>query len=149
MLKSLFVFGVLGVLLIPAQCDRISVCVDDVYIRVDCLIPPKPNTIANYRFSWSTGTKEYIINTNVSGLSPDKQFKDKSFVQELDPQGYRMTLTGYTDKHQTTTYMCNMCGETASIIVDQEQLVQCSAMFLKSAGSWIVCLLLFFYQTHS
>ncbi|XP_071061518.1 uncharacterized protein [Pseudochaenichthys georgianus] len=150
MLKSLFVFGVLGVLLIPAQCDRISVCVeDDNDLRVDCLIPPKPSQIASYEFSWSTGTKEYVINTNVSGSSADKEFKNKSYVEELDPQGYRMILTGYTDTLNTTTYMCKMSGEVASISVEKEQVVQCSAMFLKSAGSWIVCLLLFFYQTHS
>ncbi|KAI9542414.1 hypothetical protein NQZ68_020761 [Dissostichus eleginoides] len=152
MLKSLFVFGVLGVLLIPAQCDRISVCVeDDNDLRVVCLIPPKPSTIASYEFSWSIGTKENVINTNVSGTSADKEFKDKSYVEEQDPQGYRMTLKGFTDKLSlnTTTFMCKMSGEVASIIVEKEQLVQCSAMFLKSAGSWIVCLLLFFYQTHS
>ncbi|KAK5858484.1 hypothetical protein PBY51_002619 [Eleginops maclovinus] len=151
MLKSLFVFGVLGVLLIPAQCDRISVCVeDDNDLRVDCLIPPKPNKIATYEFSWSIGSKESLINTNVSGLSVDGQFKDKSYVEELDPQGYRMTLTGFTDNlPHNTTYMCKMSSEVASINVEREQLVPCSAMFLKSSCSWIVCLLLFFYQTHS
>ncbi|KAF3840821.1 hypothetical protein F7725_006683 [Dissostichus mawsoni] len=124
---------------------------DDNDLRVVCLIPPKPSTIASYEFSWSIGTKEYVINTNVSGTSADKEFKDKSYVEEQDPQGYRMTLKGFTDKLSlnTTTFMCKMSGEVASIIMEKEQLVQCSAMFLKSAGSWIVCLLLFFYQTHS
>ncbi|KAG7237047.1 hypothetical protein INR49_032870 [Caranx melampygus] len=80
MLKSLFVYGVLGVLLIPAQCnDKITVCIeDDKDLRVDCLIEPKPNKINSFEFSWSSGTKESLINTNVSGSSAESQFKDKA-----------------------------------------------------------------------
>lgn len=153
MLKSLFVFGVLGVLLIPAKGGLISVCVeDDNELRVDCLIEPKANKINSYEFSWSTGTKESLINTNVSGSSAENKFKDKSSVVELEPHGYRMTLTDFTDTlPHNTTYMCKISGEVASINVEREQLVPCSAvsMFLKSSCSWIVCLLLIFYQTHS
>lgn len=153
MLKSLFVFGVLGVLLIPAKCDLISVCVeDDNDLRVDCLIEPKPNKINSYEFSWSSGTKESLINTNVSGSSAEGQFKEKSYVEELEPRGYRMTLAEFTDKlPHNTTYMCKISGEVASVKVEREQLVPCSAvsMFLMSSCSWIVCLLLFSYQTHS
>ncbi|XP_068572587.1 uncharacterized protein [Cebidichthys violaceus] len=153
MLKSLFVFGVLGVLLIPAKCDLISVCVEDDYdLRVDCMIEAKPNKINSYEFSWSSGTKEFLINTNVSGSSAEGKFKDKSYVEELDPHGYRMTLTGFTDKlPHNTTYMCKISGDTARVNVERDQLVPCSAVsvFLKSSCSWIICLLLFIYQTHS
>ncbi|KAE8287523.1 hypothetical protein D5F01_LYC13568 [Larimichthys crocea] len=52
MLKSLFVYGVLGVLLIPASCDPISVCYeDDNDLRVDCWVEPKANKISSYEFS--------------------------------------------------------------------------------------------------
>ncbi|GAA6232181.1 thy-1 membrane glycoprotein-like [Lates japonicus] len=153
MLKSLFVFGVLGVLLIPATCDQITVCVeDDRDLRVDCLIEPKPNKINSYEFSWSSGTKESLINTNVSGSAAEVQFKDKSYVEELEPHGYRMTLSGFTDNlPHNTTYMCKISGVVARVTVEADQLAPCSAVsvLLKSSCSWIVCLLLFFYHTHS
>ncbi|KAM9348660.1 uncharacterized protein ABDE67_010715 [Symphorus nematophorus] len=154
MLKSLFVFGVLGVLLIPAQCDQISVCVEENNdLRVDCTVQQKPNKINTYEFSWSSGNKESLINTNVSGSSAEAQFKDKSTVVELeDSQGYRMTLTGFTDKlPHNTTYMCKISGEVARVTLEKDQLATCSAVsvFLQSSCSWIVYLLLFLYQTHS
>ncbi|XP_026184409.1 thy-1 membrane glycoprotein [Mastacembelus armatus] len=153
MLKSVFVYGVLGVLLIPAKCNPISVCVeDDKNLRVDCQIEPKPNKINSYEFSWSTGTKESVINTNVSGSSVESQFKDKSSVVELEPHGYRMTLKDFTDKlPHNTTYMCKITGVPARVTVAKDQLVPCSAVnvFLKSSSSWIACLLLFFYCMHS
>ncbi|KAM7374341.1 hypothetical protein PAMP_007007 [Pampus punctatissimus] len=121
MLKSLFVYGVLGVLLIPAKCDLISVCVkDDNDLRVDCMVEPKPNKINSYEFSWSSGSKETLINTNVSGSSADAQFKDKSYVEELELQGYRLTLTGFRDKlPHNTTYMCKISGVPASVNVEK------------------------------
>uniref|UniRef100_A0A3B4XUB3 Ig-like domain-containing protein n=1 Tax=Seriola lalandi dorsalis TaxID=1841481 RepID=A0A3B4XUB3_SERLL len=153
MLKSLFVYGVLGVLLIPAKCTLITVCLeDDRDLRVDCLVKPEPNKINSYEFSWSSGNKESLINTNVSGSSAEGQFKEKSTVVELEPHGYRMTLSGFTDKlPHNTTYMCRITGEVAKVHVEAEQLVPCSAvsLFLKSSGSWIVCLLLAFYCPHS
>ncbi|XP_070700328.1 uncharacterized protein [Pempheris klunzingeri] len=154
MLKSLFVYGVLGVLLIPAKCDdRISVCVeDDNDLRVDCQVEPKPDKISSYEFSWSSGSKESLINTNVSGSAAESQFRDKSSVEELEPHGFRMTLRDFRDKlPHNTTYMCKISGVPARINVEQEQLLPCSAVsvFLKSSSSWIVCLLLFFYHTHS
>uniref|UniRef100_A0A8P4FVK6 Ig-like domain-containing protein n=1 Tax=Dicentrarchus labrax TaxID=13489 RepID=A0A8P4FVK6_DICLA len=153
MLKSLFVYGVLGVLLIPAKCELISVCVEnDDDLRVDCRIEPKPNKINSYEFSWSIGTKESTINTNVSGSSAEVQFKDKSYVEELEPYGYRMTMSGFRDKlPHNTTYMCKISQDGARITVEKDQLLECSAVsvFLKSSCSLIACLLLFFYQTHS
>ncbi|KAL6098615.1 thy1 [Pungitius sinensis] len=153
MINYLFAFGVLAGLLIPAECDLISVCVeDDNELRVDCLIEPRPNQINSYEFSWSSGTKESLINTNVSGSAAEGQFKDKSYVEELEPHGYRMTLNGFTETlPHNTTYMCKISGDAARVNVIKDQLVPCSAVsvFLKSSCSWIVCLLLFIYQTHS
>lgn len=154
MLKSLFVYGVLGVLLIPAKCEQlISVCVeDDQDLRVDCQIKNELNKINSYEFSWSSGTTESLINTNVSGSSPEEKFKGKSDVVELEPQGYRMTLRGFRDTlPHNTTYMCKISGKPASVTVEKDKLQPCSAvsLFLKSSCSWVVCLMLIFYHTHS
>uniref|UniRef100_A0AAQ6IIC1 Ig-like domain-containing protein n=2 Tax=Anabas testudineus TaxID=64144 RepID=A0AAQ6IIC1_ANATE len=153
MLKSLFVYGVLGVLLIKVKSNQISVCIeDDNDLRVDCKIQPKPNKINTYEFSWSSGNKMSLLNTNVSGSTAESKFKSKSYVEELEPYGYRLTLKGFTDElPHNTTYMCRMTGEEVSVSLEKGSLVRCSAvsMFLKSSCSWIVCLLLFLYHTHS
>ncbi|XP_014848384.1 PREDICTED: thy-1 membrane glycoprotein-like [Poecilia mexicana] len=152
MLTSLFLSGILGVLLIPVQPQLISVCLEeDEDLRVDCRIEPKPNKINSYEFSWSSRTKEALINTNVSGSAAEAQFRDKSEVVELDPYGYRMTLKGFTNTlPHNTTYMCKISGQVESINVEKEQLQPCSAvsLFLKSSWSWIVPLLIFLFHTH-
>ncbi|XP_071754371.2 uncharacterized protein LOC139910828 [Centroberyx gerrardi] len=153
MAKSLFVYGVLGVLLVPVLCDLITVCVeDDEDLRVDCRIDPKPSQYNSYEFSWSSGSKETLINTNVSGSAADVQFKDQSYVEELEPHGYRMTLTGFTHTlPYNTTYICKISKVVASVYIEKEHLLPCSAVsvFLKTSCSWIICLLLFFCHTHS
>uniref|UniRef100_A0A667Y1Y0 Ig-like domain-containing protein n=1 Tax=Myripristis murdjan TaxID=586833 RepID=A0A667Y1Y0_9TELE len=153
MVKSVFVYAILGVLLVSVQCDLITVCVeDDEDLRVDCHITPKPSQINSYEFSWANGTKESVINTNVSGSRAEAQFKDRSYVEELDPQGYRMTLTGFTQKlPHNTTYMCKISKMVTSINIERENLAECSAVsvFLKTSCSWILCLLLYFCCTHS
>ncbi|KAM9728083.1 uncharacterized protein ACNS7B_016132 [Menidia menidia] len=152
MLKSLFVSGVLGVLLVSVGCELISVCVeDDNDLRVDCRTEPKPNKINSYEFSWSFGTKETLINTNVSGSAAETQFKDKSEVVELEPHGYRMTLSGFTDTlPHNTTYICKISGQIESVTVEKEHLAPCSAvsMFLKSSWTSIVCLSFILYHTY-
>lgn len=150
MLKTLFVCGVLGVLLIPVKSSPIEVCLEDDKLRVDCRVEPQPNKYNTYEFSWSSGSQETVIYTNVSGSKADQRFKGKSSVVELEPHGYRMTLTGFTD-YNTTTYMCKISGKPASVVVEKDKLEKCSApcMFLKSSWSWIVCLLLVFYHTNS
>uniref|UniRef100_A0A3Q3BKQ4 Ig-like domain-containing protein n=1 Tax=Kryptolebias marmoratus TaxID=37003 RepID=A0A3Q3BKQ4_KRYMA len=153
MLNSLFVCGVLGVLLVPARSQSVTVCVeDDRDLRVDCLIKPKPNKISSYEFSWSSGTKETLINTNVSGSVAEAQFKDKSAVVELEPHGYRMTLRDFADKVQRNTiFMCKISGQVKSLTVEnRDQLQTCSAvsMFLKTSWFWMACLLSLYY-THS
>ncbi|XP_017164096.1 thy-1 membrane glycoprotein [Poecilia reticulata] len=152
MLTSLFLSGILGGLLIQVQPQLISVCLEeDEDLRVDCRIEPKPNKINSYEFSWSSGTKEALINTNVSGSAAEAQFRDRSEVVELDPHGYRMTLKGFTNTlPHNTTYMCKISGQVESINVEKEQLQPCSAvsLFLKSSWSWIVPLLIFLFHTH-
>ncbi|XP_047463164.1 uncharacterized protein LOC125021230 isoform X2 [Mugil cephalus] len=149
MLKSLFVFELLAVLLISVKCEPISVCIeDDDDLRVDCRIDPKPSQINSYEFSWSYGSKEVLINTNVSGSSAEVQFKDKSSVEELDPHGYRMTLTGFRHSlPHNTTYICKISGSSASITVEKDHLIPCSAMSMIQKNSWysMACLLLLLY----
>ncbi|KAM3869551.1 uncharacterized protein ACN63O_006948 [Diretmus argenteus] len=153
MAKSLFVYGVLGVLLVPVECDMISVCVeDDEDLRVDCRIQPKLSQINSYEFSWSSGSKESLINTNRSGSAAEMQFRDHSYVEELEPHGYRLTLTGFTHTlPYNTTYMCKISRVVASVCIEREHLLPCSAVsvFLKSSCSWMVCALLFFCRPHS
>ncbi|XP_076024876.1 uncharacterized protein LOC143014754 [Genypterus blacodes] len=153
MLKSLFVCGILGVLLIPAHCDQISVCVEeDNDLRVDCRTELKPSKLNSYEFSWSSGPKESLINTNVSGSSVETRFIDKSHVEELEPHGYRMVLKGFTDKlPHNTTYICKISGVVATVYMEKAQLLPCAAVsvFLMRSCSWIVSLLLLIYITHS
>lgn len=152
MWKTLLVYGLLGVLIIPAQCNLISVCTeDDRDLRVDCMIEPKPNQINSYEFSWSSGSKEEVINTNVSGAAPEAQFRDKGYVEEIEPHGYRLTLTGFTETlPHNTTYMCKISGNAATVTIERDLLLTCSAvsMFVKNSGSWLMGLLIFFHQTH-
>uniref|UniRef100_A0A674PKB5 Uncharacterized protein n=1 Tax=Takifugu rubripes TaxID=31033 RepID=A0A674PKB5_TAKRU len=143
--------SVVSVLLIPAKSNKISVCIEDEKdLRVDCLIKPEPSKSNTFQFSWSSGSKESVITTNDSRLSPDADFK--TTVKELTPHGYRMTLTNFTDKlPRNSSLLCKLSGKTARVVVVNDKLPKCSAgnVFLRSPISWIFCLLLFFYQTQS
>ncbi|KAL3971090.1 SWI/SNF-related matrix-associated actin-dependent regulator of chromatin subfamily A3 [Sarotherodon galilaeus] len=153
MLKSLFVYGVLGVMLIPVKSHLMTVCMEeDEELRVDCQIENKPNKINTYQFSWSIEARQEIINTNVSGQSANEKFKGKSRVEELEPVGYRMTLSDFRDKlSDNTTFLCKISDQDANISVKKDNILSCSAvsLLLKNSWSWMVCLLLFFYHTHS
>ncbi|XP_056140208.1 uncharacterized protein LOC130116313 [Lampris incognitus] len=152
MVQGLFIYGVLAVLLAPVWCELISVCVeDDEDLRVDCHIEPKPSQINSYEFSWSSGAKETLINSNISGSVPNPQFKDRSYVQELEPHGYRMTLTDFTHKlPYNMTFMCKMSRKVASVTLERDHLLPCSAVsvFLRSPYSWIANVLLFLLHTN-
>lgn len=152
MMKSLLFYGVLGVILIPAKSDLISVCIeDDRDLRVDCLVEPKPSRINSYEFSWSSGNKEAVINTNVSGAASEARFRDKSYVEELEPHGYRLTLTGFTETlPHNTTYMCKISGNSATITIERDLLLPCSAVsvFLKTSCIWLMGLLIYMQQMH-
>lgn len=117
---ALIVFA--PVLLTPAKCSEIIVCIEeDDDLRVDCLIDSKIGQINDYEFSWSSGTKEVILNTNVSGSHADSQFKDKkSYVTELSPKGYRLTVEDTKDKlPYNTTYICKVSGVSAQAILQK------------------------------
>lgn len=152
MIKSLLLCGVLGVAFVPAKSELISVCIeDDRDLRVDCLVEPKPSRINSYEFSWSSGNKEAVINTNVSGAASEAQFRDKSYVEELEPHGYRLTLTGFTETlPHNTTYMCKISGNSATITIERDLLLPCSAVsvLLKTSCIWVIGLLIFFQQMH-
>lgn len=125
-----FVFFV-PVMLIPVKSKRITVCVeDDEELRVDCLIEPKPNKINTYQFSWSIGPRQETINTNVSGDSANKEFKDKSRVEELEPVGYRMTLSDFRDNlSHNTTFLCKISGQGENITVQKGKCTgKCACM---------------------
>lgn len=116
-----FIFLFVPVLLIPAKCNKITVCTKDKKdLRVDCLLKPEPNKISTFQFSWSSGTKESVISTNVSGSSPDNKFKGKSTVQELKPHGYRMILPNFTDNlPHSSTFLCRLSGEAVTVAVEK------------------------------
>ncbi|XP_061755349.1 thy-1 membrane glycoprotein-like [Nerophis ophidion] len=152
MLPPVFVLcGVLAALLTPARCELIKVCIEeDDHLRVDCRVKAKTNQISSYQFSWSSGSKESLINANVSGLPAESQFRGKSEVTELEPHGYRMRLKGFTDKlPHNTTYLCKINGAGASVTVEKDQLVRCCAVSLILKNCWSVGLLLFFHVAHA
>ncbi|XP_077447759.1 thy-1 membrane glycoprotein [Stigmatopora argus] len=145
MIQHLFMFSIMGMLLRPVWCDSITVCEeDDGDLRVDCLLKANPNKINSYEFSWSSGSKQALINSNVSGLSAEEEFRKVNHVTELEPDGYRLTLSGYQDKlPHNTTYMCKITGEGASINVERDHLVPCGAVSVLQKCSWIITILLF------
>lgn len=141
MVQCILVFGVLGVLLVPGlRCDLVSVCLeDDDDLRVDCRIKPRPSQINSYEFSWSSGTKETLINTNVSGSTTEPRFREASYVEELEPYGYRLTLSGFTSTlPYNTTYMCKISRVVVSIYAERDKLLPCSALsvFLHRSWAW-------------
>lgn len=120
---------VVSVLLIPAKCNKISVCIeDDKDLRVDCLIKPEPTKSNTFQFSWSSGGKESVITTNDSRLSTDTDFK--STVKELKPHGYRMTLTNFTDKlPRNSSLLCKLSGKSASVVVVNGEWMSASVVW--------------------
>lgn len=103
------------------------------------MIDPKPNMINSYEFSWSSGAKESLINTNVSGSSAERQFADKSSVEELEPRGYRMTLTGFLDKlPHNTTFLCKISRVSARVTVEKgRQMTVCVVWGCEHEIKWV------------
>ncbi|KAG7266689.1 hypothetical protein CRUP_037256 [Coryphaenoides rupestris] len=101
---------------------------DDEDLRVDCRIKPKLSQINSYQFSWSSGSRETLINTNVSGMTTEPRFRESSYVEVLEPYGYRLTLTGFTHTlPYNTTFMCKISQLVSSAYVERDQLLPCSA----------------------
>ncbi|XP_016332765.1 uncharacterized protein LOC107681113 isoform X1 [Sinocyclocheilus anshuiensis] len=102
----------LGVLMIPVLCQDeesvITVCQEeDNDLRVDCLLEPRHNYHTDYEFSMSKGQKEIIINTNISGIMPEPKFRHNTFVTELEPYGFRLTIMSFTVT-ENTTFICKV-----------------------------------------
>lgn len=92
---------------------------------MDCLLNPKEPQIESYAFFWSSGLKQLRINSNVSGTSPDSQFKGKSVVTKVE-LGYRLTLEGFTDNlPQNTTFICTVNQERAQVSLGKGGWIKC------------------------
>lgn len=116
-----FVFLFVPVLLIPAKGDNITVCIDNNNdLRVECQLKPESTKPHNYQFSWSSGNKAVVISTNVSGSSPDNEFKGKITVTQRKAYGYQMTLPNFTEKLTgNSTFFCKLSEKTARIVVEK------------------------------
>uniref|UniRef100_A0AAZ3SF45 Immunoglobulin subtype domain-containing protein n=1 Tax=Oncorhynchus tshawytscha TaxID=74940 RepID=A0AAZ3SF45_ONCTS len=129
------------------HCELVSVCEEeDGDLRVDCHVEPRANQINSYEFSVSTGTVETVVNTNVSGSSPDVRYRDHSYVEQLEPYGYRLTLNADTHTHTLTnthtTFICKISKNIASIII--EKMTCCRVQLTgcwSRAGCWVYCCL--------
>ncbi len=110
------------VLMIPVLCQDeesvITVCQEeDNDLRVDCLLEPRPNYHTDYEFSMSKGQKEIIINTNISGIMPEPKFRHNTFVTELEPYGFRLTIMSFTVT-ENTTLICKVTKVQKNLFVE-------------------------------
>uniref|UniRef100_A0A8C7KJP8 Uncharacterized protein n=1 Tax=Oncorhynchus kisutch TaxID=8019 RepID=A0A8C7KJP8_ONCKI len=120
-----------------------------VYIILSIILSARANQINSYEFSVSTGTVETVVNTNVSGSSPDVRYRDHSYVEQLEPYGYRLTLNAdththtLTNTHTHTTFICKISKNIASIIIEKNDLLPCSAdRVLVQSCCWLLGVLL-------
>ncbi|KAJ8266623.1 hypothetical protein GJAV_G00132660, partial [Gymnothorax javanicus] len=151
MTKSFFMSSIfLVVLVTPGFCEKATVCKEeDGDIRVDCLIPPEKNKASSYQFSISKGSKETVINTNITGSSADPSFKTNTKVELLDSQGYRLRLSNY-QLTEDTTFSCVASEKNAKQVVEKGKMLACSAIsvFFHNCP-WLLSMLLFFHVTQS
>ncbi|XP_022531719.2 thy-1 membrane glycoprotein [Astyanax mexicanus] len=123
--------------------DDMTVCQEeDNDLRVTCPLRPTPDYHTQYEFSMSRGSKEIIINTNVSGTMPEPTFRHNTYVEELQPYGFKLTMMRFT-LTENTTFMCKVSKEEKRVFVDLDSLQPCSAisLFLQSYP-WLLTLLL-------
>ncbi|KAG5844609.1 hypothetical protein ANANG_G00164310 [Anguilla anguilla] len=151
MANTLFISSIfLVVLVIPGFSQKVTVCKEeDGDVRVDCLIAPKQNQINSYEFSITKGSKEVVINTNVTGKTADPKFKDTTQVDSLDLQGYRLRMRKY-QMDENTTFICKATQTTESVMVVKGKMLECSAisLFLHSCP-WLVASLLLLHVGQS
>ncbi|KAL0995001.1 hypothetical protein UPYG_G00130500 [Umbra pygmaea] len=132
MVKSLLICTfVLGVVCV-AVSSELSVCIEeDGDLRIDCPLKPRDSQINSYEFSMSIGAVETIINTNVSGSSPDAHYQDHSYVEQLEPQGYRLRLKAemyrQIDTDSEKTYLCKISKNITSKTIEKGELLPCTA----------------------
>ncbi|TRY99630.1 hypothetical protein DNTS_004822 [Danionella cerebrum] len=133
-------------LMTPVMCQgeesAITVCQEeDEDLRVDCLLEAKPNYHKDYEFSMSKGQKEIIINTNISGIMPEPRFRHNTFVTELEPYGFRLTLMSFTIT-ENTTFICKVTRIQESLYVELGSVEPCSAISVFLLGhAWLSLLL--------
>uniref|UniRef100_A0A673IA72 Thy-1 membrane glycoprotein-like n=1 Tax=Sinocyclocheilus rhinocerous TaxID=307959 RepID=A0A673IA72_9TELE len=121
-----------SVLMIPVLCQDeesvITVCQEeDNDLRVDCLLEPRPNYHTDYEFSMSKGQKEIIINTNISGIMPEPKFRHNTFVTELEPYGFRLTIMSFAIS-ENTTFICKVTKIQKTLFVELDSVEPCSAI---------------------
>ncbi|XP_052444447.1 thy-1 membrane glycoprotein-like isoform X1 [Carassius gibelio] len=132
-INSLFGWSLaLGVLMIPVLCQDeesvITVCQEeDNDLRVDCLLEPRQSYHTDYEFSMSKGQKEIIINTNISGIMPEPKFRHNTFVTELEPYGFRLTIMSFTVT-ENTTFICKVTKTQKTLFVELDSIEPCSAI---------------------
>ncbi|KAI5622475.1 hypothetical protein C0J50_18076 [Silurus asotus] len=90
---------------------------EDNDLRVTCPLRPKPNYHTEFEFSMSKGKREIIINTNVSGTMPEPSFRHNTYVEELEPYGFKLTMMRFTIT-ENTTFMCKVSQEDKRLFVD-------------------------------
>ncbi|KAK3523520.1 hypothetical protein QTP70_001888 [Hemibagrus guttatus] len=101
--------------------EEMTVCQEeDNDLRVTCPLRPKPDYHTEFEFSMSKGTREVIINTNVSGTVPDSSFRHNTYVEELEPYGFKLTMMRFT-LTENTTFICKVTQEDKRLFVDVEQ----------------------------
>lgn len=98
--------------------EEMTVCQEeDNDLRVTCPLRPKPNFHTEFAFSMSKGTKEITVNTNVSGMMPEPSFRHNTYVEELEPYGFKLTMLRFTIT-ENTTFMCKVTKEEKRLFVD-------------------------------
>ncbi|XP_056587842.1 thy-1 membrane glycoprotein-like [Triplophysa dalaica] len=120
----------------------ITVCQEeDTDLRVNCLLEPKANYHTDFEFSMSKGNKEIIINTNISGIMPDPKFRHNTFVTEIEPYGFRLTMMGFTIS-ENTTFICKVTKSQKTLFVELDTIEPCSAISVFLLGyPWISLLI--------
>ncbi|XP_073791447.1 uncharacterized protein isoform X2 [Danio rerio] len=137
---------VLGVLMTPALCQDdesiMTVCQEeDNDLRVDCPLEPKHSFHTDFEFSMSKGQKEIIINTNISGIMPEPRFRHNTFVTELEPYGFRLTIMSFTIA-ENTTFICKVTKVQRTLFVELGSIEPCSAISVFLLGyPWLSLLL--------
>ncbi|XP_046724346.1 uncharacterized protein LOC124398287 [Silurus meridionalis] len=126
--------------------DKMTVCQEeDNDLRVTCPLRPKPNYHTEFEFSMSKGKREIIINTNVSGTMPEPSFRHNTYVEQLEPYGFKLTMMRFTIT-ENTTFMCKVTQDDKRLFVDVDALQPCSAIsVLLQSYPWLLSLLLPFF----
>lgn len=98
--------------------DKMVACQEENNdMRVLCLLQPKANYHTDFEFSMVKDKREIIINTNVSGMMPDPTFRHNSYVEELKPYGFRLTIMRFTIT-ENTTFFCKVSREQKTLFVE-------------------------------